>query len=63
MLWKTITGYCGFLASPFLVGAGSRKRCTLLFEGIGMLMLHRKEQGNGGIGLKSSKYDLCCTMH
>ena len=63
MLWKTITGYCGFLTSPFLLGAGRRIRYTLLSERMGIVMLQREGQGNGGIGLKSSKYDLCCTMH
>ena len=44
MFWKYITGYCGLLTSPCLLGAGRRMRYSLLSKG--RVMLHRKGEGN-----------------
>ena len=43
VFWKYITGYCGLLTSPYLLGAGRRMRYSLLSSG--RVMLQRKGKG------------------
>ena len=67
MFWIYITGYCGLLTSPYLLGAGRRMRYSLLSKG--RVMLQRAGEGNVSITVSEQfssnrkKQDLCYIMH